>query len=69
MTRKLMIRTAIFTLLAAAAFALPAEAWAGIVEQVEAAKGYYTEILAAAGIVVALVAIDTISWPWLTGQD
>ncbi|MGD1923327.1 MAG: hypothetical protein ACFB03_03945 [Paracoccaceae bacterium] len=69
MTRTLMIRTTVFTLLAASAFALPADAWASVVEQVEAARDYYSEILAVAGVAAALVALDTFAWPWLTGQD
>ena len=69
MTRTILQRTAVFMLIVGAGFAIPAEAWAGIIERVEVAEGYYQEILGLAGILTGLWVVDTVTWPYLTGQD
>ena len=48
---------------------VPAEAWAGIIEQVDVTGGYYQEIAGLAAILAGLWVVDTVTWPYLTGQD
>lgn len=69
MTRKILIRTGIVALIAAIGMGIPLEAWAGIIERVDVASGFYQEILGVAAILAGLWIIDTITWPFLTGQD
>lgn len=69
MTRNQLTRIASFVALVAAGLAVPADAWASVIDHVEGAKEHYTDLAAVAGILVALWAVDTVTWPYLTGQD
>ena len=69
MTRTILIRTAAVAVLAGIGMGVPAEAWAGIIEQVDVTGGYYQEIASVAAILGALWIVDTVTWPYLTGQD
>lgn len=68
MTRTLLTRAAAFIAIVGIGLAVPAEAWAGILEQVEAVQPFYQEIAAVAGILTALWVVDTVTWPYLTGR-
>ena len=69
MTFTWMTRAAVFVALVGLGLAVPADAWAGIIERVDVASGFYQEIASVAGILCALWALDTVTWPYLTGQD
>lgn len=69
MTRTLLIRTAAIAALAAIGMGIPLEAWAGIIEHVDIASGYFQEIGGLAAILAGLWVVDTVTWPYLTGQD
>ena len=69
MTRTILIRTAAIAVLAGIGMGVPAEAWAGIIEQVDVTGGYYQEIAGLAAILAGLWVVDTVTWPYLTGQD
>ena len=69
MTKTILIRTAAIVLLAGMGMGIPAEAWAGIIERVDVASGYYQEIGGLAAILAGLWVVDTVTWPYLTGQD
>ncbi len=69
MTKTILIRTAAIAVLAGIGMGVPAEAWAGIIEQVDVTGGYYQEIAGLAVILGGLWVVDTVTWPYLTGQD
>lgn len=69
MTKTLLTRAALFIALAGIGLAVPAEAWAGIIEHVDVASSYYQEIASVAAILAGLWVVDTVTWPYLTGQD
>ena len=69
MTGTLFTRVTVFVAMIAAGLALPAEAWADIIEKADVASGYYVEIASAAGLLAGLWVLDTVAWPYLTGQD
>ena len=68
MTKTIITRTAILSLIAAAAFVMPGEAMASIAEQASAAAQYLDELAIGAVIIGALVALDTASWSWMTAR-
>lgn len=69
MTGTFMTRFTVFVAMVGIGLALPAEAWADIIEKVDVAKTYYVEIASAAGLLAGLWVLDTVTWPYLTGQD
>lgn len=68
MTRINLTRIAGFVALVAAGIAVPAETWADVITHVEGAQEHYTDLAAVAGVLAGLWALDTYTWPYLTGQ-
>ena len=69
MTGTFLTRCTVFVAMIGLGLALPAEAWADIIQKVDVAKGYYLEAASVAGILAGLWVLDTVTWPYLTGQD
>lgn len=69
MTQTLLTRAALFVALVGVGLAIPADAWAGIIDGVDTASVYYQEVATVAAILAGLWVVDTITWPYLTGQD
>lgn len=69
MTGTYLTRFTFFVAIVGFGLAMPAEAWAEIIEKVEVAQGYYVEIASAAGILAGLWVLETVTWPYLTKQD
>lgn len=69
MTRIHFARIAGFIGLVAVGLTVPQEAWASVIDHVEGAQEHYTDLAMFAGILGGLWALDTVTWPYLTGQS